>query len=88
MVNEKKKRQLEAARNFRDALHDLRCEGVRTVLYQDDLVEKITLLDRETGKQIGEFATSELFSIMTGQIIDEFAISTDYFGDLVDEEEK
>ena len=83
MNNEKKMRQLEAARNFGKALHDLRCAGVRQEYYRDEMGEKITMIDQETGAQIGQFASAEILTKMTGQIIDEFALSDDYFGDLV-----
>lgn len=83
MDNEKKKRQLEAAENFRDALHNLRCAGVRLVFHDEFGVDKITMFDRETNVQIAEFAVGEFIAILTGQIIDEFAVSTDYFGALV-----
>ena len=85
MDNEKKERQLEAAMNFKDALHNLRCEGVRLVLHPGNSVYKITLFDRETDEQMAEFAAGEFLAILTGQIIDEFALSTDYFGDLLKE---
>ena len=83
MSSEKKKRQLEAARNFGKALHDLHCAGIMQEYYRDEMGEKITLIDQETGVQIGQFASAEILTKMTGQIIDEFAVSDDYFGNLV-----
>ena len=83
MSNEKKKLQLEAARKFGEALHELRCAGVRQEYFQDGMTDKITLVDRDTGAEIGQFAASELMFEMTGQTIDEFALSDDYFGNLV-----
>lgn len=83
MSNERKKLQLEAARKFGEALHELRCAGIMQEYYRDEMGEKITMIDQETGAQIGQFASAEILTKMTGQIIDEFALSDDYFGDLV-----
>lgn len=81
--NKKKMEQLEAARNFGKALHDLRCAGIDPVYQKDEFTSRVVLLDRKTGVQIGEFASAEFLADLTGQTIDEFSLSDDYFGDLV-----
>ena len=81
--DEKKKRQFEAARTFGKALHDLRCEGVRQEYRQDGVTDKVFLIDRETNKRIAEFAFSEMLMDVGGQIVEDYVVSGDYFGDLV-----
>ena len=80
MSDEKKLRQLEAIENFGRALHELHCEGI---YFQDDITEKITLVDQETGEQVGQIAYSGLLARLTGQDIDELAVSDDYFRDAI-----
>lgn len=80
----KKKSQLDAVNNFANALHAMRCSGVQTVLYHGGNVDKIILLDRETGEQMAEYAMAEALARLTGQVVDEFATSTNYFGDLAE----
>lgn len=65
----KKMRQLEVVEGLGRALLDLCCEGI---YLQDDMAGKITLVDGETGEQIGQVAYSN---------IDEFTITDDYFRD-------
>lgn len=81
--NKKKMEQLEAARNFGKALHDLRCAGIDPVYQKDEFTSRVVLLDGKTGEHIGEFAAAEFLTGLTGQFFDEFALSDDYFGDLV-----
>ena len=83
MSKEKKKQQLDAVKAFGQALHDLRCAGIRQEYQQDGTADRIILIDRESDEQVAEFAAAEFLIGITGQTIDEFAISTDYFGDLV-----
>lgn len=84
MKNEKKRRQLEATRNFFNALYELRCTGVRQIYYQDEMLDKITLVDVDTNEQIGEYAAGESLRKMFGQILDENALSSEYFVDLLE----
>ncbi len=86
MNNEKKMRQLEAARNFGKALHDLRCAGVRQEYQQGRLMESVILIDRETDEKVAEFSTLEFLVDITGQIVDGFTVAKDYFGELVKED--
>jgi len=83
MTTEKKKLQLEAVRNFWKALEDLRCAGIKQEYLKDEKEEKITLIDQETGEQVGDFVSTELLTDVTGQIFDEYYVSYEYFGDLV-----
>ena len=78
-----KKIQLEAVRNFWKALEDLRCAGIKQKYLKDEKEERITLIDQETGKQVGDFVSTELLTDVTGQICDEYYVSYEYFGDLV-----
>lgn len=82
----KKKEQLDAINEFSDALHRLKEMGVK-IYYQEGLVQVIEFADRESGQHLGEFASAELMFFISGHILDELALSRDYFGTLLDDED-
>lgn len=80
---EKKEQQLKAAEKFGEALYNLRSAGVKLEYMANDYKEVLAFIDRETGQHIGEYAYSEPLFALFGQDINEFVLSTDYFGDLL-----
>lgn len=79
---DKKRQQYEAVKAFGVALHNLRLAGVRQDYISNGPMEKIDLIDTESGQHIGQFGGLDMTDLGMSQIVDELAFSTDYFGEI------
>ena len=78
---ENAKKKYDALNRFSEAYHNLRKCGVDFV-YDDSgspEVRRLNFIDSDTEEHLGEYTTADFLKMLTGQILDEFNLSTDAF---------
>ena len=77
-----------ALKRFAEAYHDLRVAGVDFTFSADEgsPARQLDFFDYETKTHLAEYTTADFLRDITGQVIDEFTLSSDAFPWIYDEE--